>query len=129
MVLMRALRNRRERPAPCTLFAPRRRDEAHAGYALHGAHRIHPACDRPPTGAGFFHEGKAVEPDAAADRRRIAAEPAAVELEAEHAQPVAQAQQANEARIPRRLGISLGCEQLPDPPERGGVETRDDQAP
>src|SRR4051812_6414181 len=101
MVMVRALRDRRQRPPPRPLLAPGRCDEAHAGHALHRSHGVNAAGDRPPARARLLHERKAIEPDPAAKRRRIAAEAAAVELEAEHAQPVSQAEKADETRIPR----------------------------
>src|SRR6267142_3962310 len=102
VILMAALRYRRERPAPRALHAPGRRDEAHAVHALHRAHHVDAAEERPPARARLLHEREAVEPDPLLERRRVAAELAAVQLEAEHAQPVAQAQEPDEARIPRR---------------------------
>src|SRR3990170_1923936 len=102
MVLVRALRDGRELAAPRALAAPRRRDQAHARHALDGADDVHPAGHRPPARARLFHEGEAIEPEARPERRRIAAEGTAVQLEAEHAQPVAQPEQADEASVPGR---------------------------
>ena len=96
---MGALRDRRgEGAPPRPLPAPVRRHEAHALDALHRADDIDAAGDRPPARAGLLHEVEAIEPQLLPERRRIAAELAAVQLEAEHAQPVAQPEQPEEAR-------------------------------
>src|SRR5687767_2005791 len=74
MVLVRALRHRREGPAPRALLAPGGRDQAHAVHALDRAHHVDAAGDRPPARPGLLHEREAVEPEALAKRRRVAAE-------------------------------------------------------
>src|ERR1051325_6564304 len=110
-VLVRALRHPRERAAPRALDPPGGRHHAHAGHALDGADHVDPAEERPPARAGLFHEGEALEPEALAKWRCIAAELAAVDLEAEDPQPVPQAQQADHARVPRHAGPpAAGCE-------------------
>src|SRR2546421_3767647 len=94
---VRFLRDRRrEGAAARTLLAPGRRDEAHAMGALDRAHHVEAARDRPPPRARPFHETEALEPELLLERRRVAAELAAVQLEAQHVQPVAQPQQADE---------------------------------
>src|SRR5689334_25407878 len=93
VVLVAALRNGRKRAAPRPFHAPLRGDKAHAVHALHRADDVEAAEERPPARPGLVHEGEAVEPELLPERRRIAAKGAAVQLEAEHAQPVAQAQQ------------------------------------
>src|SRR2546421_9529266 len=100
VVLMTTLRNGRQRPAPRALHPPRRRDEPHAVHALHGADDIDATEQRPPARARLVHEGEALEPDFLPERRHVAAELAAVQLEAEHPQPVAQPKEPDEARIP-----------------------------
>src|SRR5204863_2409102 len=82
---------------------------------------------RPPARARLVHEGEAIEPQLLPERRRVAAEFAPVQLEAEHPQPVAQAQDADHACVPRHVGAPPPrCEQLPQAPERGGIEAGDD---
>src|SRR5829696_6634389 len=117
VVAVRPLRERRQSPAACALLAPRRCDEAHAVHPLHRAHHVNTARDRPPAVAGLFHELEAIQPQLVAKRRRIAPEHAAVQLETEHAQPVAQAQKAYELRVPRRFFLS-GRRNLREPPQR-----------
>src|SRR4051794_1873075 len=126
VVLMTTLRNGRQGPAPGALNAPGWRHEPHAMHALDGADDIDAAEERPPARAGLVHEGEALEPDLLPERRYIAAEFAAVQLEAEHPQPVAQAQQPDEARIPGTLGFVHERNQLAQPPERYRVEAGDD---
>src|SRR5678815_3595353 len=89
-----------ERAAPRPLLPPRGGNDPHAVGALHRPHDVDPASDRPPARAGLLHEGEALEPELLAERRRVAAELAAVQLEAEHAQPVAQANEADELEVP-----------------------------
>src|SRR5688572_20712612 len=96
------LRYRGECPTPGPLLAPRGRDEPHAVRALHCAHYVDAPGDRPPARPGLLHEAEALEPQPLLERRRIAAELAAVQLEAEHAQPVPQAKQADEFQVPWR---------------------------
>src|SRR5688572_20123682 len=100
VVLVAAVGDRGEGTAPRALLAPGRRDQAHAVHALHRAHHVDAAGDRPPARAGLFHEREAVQPELLLERRRVAAELAAVQLEAEHAQPFAQPQQSDELGIP-----------------------------
>src|SRR5690349_2938616 len=47
-LFVRSLRDRRQRAAPRALLPPRGGDEPHAGDALHRAHHIDAAGDRPP---------------------------------------------------------------------------------
>src|SRR5262249_35010723 len=125
MVFVRALGHRGERAAPRALHAPGRRDDPRAVHALHGADHGDTAHHRPPAGARLLHEGEAVEPELLLERRRIAAELAAVDLEAEDAQPVAQPQEADHARVPGHFApVAAWCEKLPQAPERGRVEPR-----
>src|SRR5687768_2183841 len=115
IVLVRFLRDRRQRAAPRPLLAPLGRDEAHAVGALDRPHHIEAAGNRPPARPGRLHEVEPVEPQLLLERRRVAAQLAAVQLEAEHAQPVAQPQQADELQVPRRLRLA-GAEHLAHPP-------------
>src|SRR5213594_3133283 len=83
MILVGALRHRRERPPPRALPAPGRGDDAHALYSLHRAHHIDGACEPQPARAHLLHEAESPQPLRIGERRRIAAELAAVQLEAE----------------------------------------------
>src|SRR4051812_34605359 len=125
ILLMDALRDRRQRPTPRALHAPGRRDDAHAVHPLDGADHVDAAEERPPAPAGLFHETEALEPGLLPEGRRIAAELAAVQLEAEDPQPVAQPEEPDIAGIPRR--VLARSEELPQPPERDGIESGDDQ--
>src|SRR5689334_5210794 len=114
-ILVRALGDRSERAAPRPLHAPCRRDDSHTVDALHRADHVDAAEERPPACPGLLHEAESVEPALLPERRRVAAELAAVQLEAEHAQPVPQPQKPDVARVPGRL-LARG-EELPRPPE------------
>src|SRR2546423_13570353 len=124
VILVAALRYRRQRAAPRALHAPRRRDDAHAVHALHRPHHVDAAGGRPPARPRLLHEREAFQPGLLPEWRRIAAELAAVQLEAQYAQPVAQPEQADEARIPGHAGMARS-EELPRAPERGGIEAGD----
>src|SRR5258706_12794286 len=126
VVLMTTLRNGCQRPAPGALPPPRRGDEPHAVHALHGADHIGATEQRPPARPCLVHEGEAFEPDLLLERRHIAAEGAAIQLEPQHPQPVAQAQEPNEARVPGTVRLVHERRQLAQPPERQRVEARDD---
>src|SRR6187399_175070 len=97
-----ALRDRRERPAARALLAPGRRDDTEPLDPLDRTHDVDAAENRPPARPGELHEAEAREPFAAAERRCIAAEPAAVQLESEQMQPVLEAQQPDETTVPWR---------------------------
>src|SRR6185503_13476265 len=99
-----ALRHRGQRAPAGALLAPGGRDQAHAVDALHRAHHVDPAHDRPPARARLVHEREARQPERVLEGRRIAAEAPAVELEAEQVQPILQPQQADEAFVPGRAG-------------------------
>src|SRR5262245_20431835 len=99
-----APRYRRQRPRGRAAVLPARGHQPHPADALHRAHNIHAAADRPPAVAGLLHEGEALQPARLADRRRVAAEAPAVELETEQLQPVAQAHETDEIAAPGVLG-------------------------
>src|SRR3954466_3192522 len=94
------LRDRRERLARLALVAQVRDEEAHADGALDRAHDVHAAADRPPAVARLLHELEALQPARLRERRRVAAEAAAGQLEAEQRQPVLETQQAEEPTAP-----------------------------
>src|SRR5258706_8127608 len=81
MIFLRALRHRRERPAPRPFLAPRRRDHAHGLHTLHRPDDRDATGNRPPAPARLLHQGEALEPGAIGERRRVTAEHAAVQLE------------------------------------------------
>src|SRR3954463_11717475 len=122
MLLVAAMRHRRERAAPRTLHAPGRCDEPHAVDSLDRAHHVETAQERPPARAGLVHEGEAVEPGLLLEGRRVDAELAAVQLEPEHAQPVPQSKEADEARLPGAAALLHERDELAQPPERSGIE-------
>src|SRR5688572_9870732 len=109
-----ALGNRRERPAARTLLAPGRRDHTQSLDTLDRAHYIDSAEDRPPARSRMLEEAEAREPLPAAERRHVAAKAPAVQLEPEQVQPVLQAQQPDESRVPRRAR----CAAAPLPGQR-----------
>src|SRR5438270_8842524 len=92
--------DRRERLARLALVAPVRDDQAHADGALDRAHDVDAAADRPPALARLLHELEALQPAGLRERRRVAAEAAAGQLEAEQRQPVLQPQEAEEPARP-----------------------------
>src|SRR5690349_5082272 len=89
------LRNRGKRAPARALLPPGRGDDAHAVDALHRAHDVDAAHDRPPALAGLFHELEALEPLRVGEGRRIAAETPPVQLEAEQVQPILESQEAD----------------------------------
>src|SRR5690242_7282182 len=89
------MRDRSERLFRGALAAPARRHEAHAGDALYRAHHIDAAADRPPALSRLLHEAEALEPASLGERRRVAAEVSAVQLEAEEREPVLESHQAD----------------------------------
>src|SRR5215470_13606736 len=94
------LRDRRERFLHGTLGPPVRRDQAHAGDALHRANHVYASADRPPALARLLHEAEALDPAALRERRGIAAEAPAVQLESQQRKPVLEPQQADVLAAP-----------------------------
>src|SRR5260221_9647291 len=82
------LRHRTQSFLGSALVAPSRQDQAHAHVALDRANHVAPAADRPPAVARVLHEGDALEPAALGERRGVAAEAAAGQLEAEQREPI-----------------------------------------
>src|SRR5437868_7091179 len=97
VILMASLGHRRERPAPGALAAPCRGDEPHPVHALDGPDDVSAAKQGPPARACLVHEGEALEPDLLLERRHVTAEHAAIQLEAQYPQPVAQPEEPDEA--------------------------------
>ena len=85
-------------------------------------------ADRPPAVAGLLHEREALQPARLTDRRRIAAEAPAVQLEAEQLQPVAQPQEADEVAAPGVIG-PLAPEPALEAPQAERVEAGDHDLP
>src|SRR5581483_8968675 len=77
------LRDRRERLGALALVAPVRDDQPHADGVLDRAHDVDAAEHRPPALARLLHEAEALQPARLREGRRVAAEAAAVQLEAE----------------------------------------------
>src|SRR5262245_55386605 len=86
-----------------SVLAPVRGDQAHPGDALHRAHDVYAAADLPPALPRFLHEAEAFQPPSLRERRRVAAEAPAVQLEAEQRQPVLEPQQSDESAAARIL--------------------------
>src|SRR5262247_4615308 len=82
------LRNRCECLLRDALVPPVWGDQAHSGDALHRAHYVHTAADRPPALARLLHEAEALQPPPLGKRRSVTAEAPAVQLEPEQSQPV-----------------------------------------
>src|SRR6266496_2339915 len=74
------------------LVAPFRHDQPHAHVALDRANDVDAAADRPPAVAGPLHEGEALEPPPLRERRGVAAEATAGQLEAEQREPILEPQ-------------------------------------
>src|SRR3954465_12589211 len=130
VILVAALRYRRQRPAPRALLAPWGGDDPHPMPPLPRGDDVGPAEERPPARARLVHEGEAIKPQLLPERRRVAAEFAVVQLEAEHPQPIAQAQDPDHTCVPGHVGAAPPRrEQLPQAPERGGIEARNDDLP
>src|SRR5256886_1398659 len=123
MILGGALRHGRGRPPPRALRAPGRGDDAHALSSLHGAPHIAGARDPQPARAHLLHEAESPQPLRIGERRRIAAELAAVQLEAEELEPFLEPHEPEHPAAPG--GSGLGGKPLPQAPERSGVEAGD----
>src|SRR6266540_4685470 len=109
------------------LVAPFRHDQPHAHFALDRANDIDAAADRPPAVARFFHEAEALEPPALGERRGIAAEATAGQLEAEQREPILEPQQTDEPAAPGNLP-PLPAERARRTPQRQGIESGNDNA-
>src|SRR6266581_6365528 len=82
------------------LVAPFRQDQPHAHIALDRANHINGAADRPPAVARLLHEAEALEQAPLGERRGVAAEATAGQLEAEQREPILQPQQTDEPAAP-----------------------------
>src|SRR6267142_6363132 len=78
------------------LVAPFWQNQPHAHVALDRANHIDRAADRPPTVARLLHEAEALEPPPLGERRGVAAEATACQLEAEQREPILEPQQPDE---------------------------------
>src|ERR1700674_3297637 len=104
---------------------PCRCDHAHTQYALGGAKEVHATRDRPPAIAGLFSEVEALEPRFLRERRRVAVEPAAGDLEAEQREPILEPVERDEVAGP---GHSLfAAEVTLDAEQAEGIEAGDDE--
>src|SRR5450631_330161 len=79
---------------------PGRRDHPHAQHTLGRTQEIDAAGNGPPAVARFFEEVESLEPLFLLERRHVAIEPAARDLEAEQREPVLQAIERNEIAVP-----------------------------
>src|SRR5258705_798040 len=105
------------------LVAPFRQDQAHAHVAFDRANDVNSAADRPPALARLLHEADALEPAALGERRGVAAEATAGQLEAEQREPILQAQQTDKPSPPRDLPPPPAQRAAPTP-QRQGVRSR-----
>src|ERR1700719_431351 len=91
------------------------RNHAHAQHAFGRPQEIHSAGNGPPAIARFFKEAESLEPLLLFERRHIAIEPAASDLESQQRKPVLEAIKGDEIAIPRHgllaAEITLGAKQ------------------
>src|SRR5437867_9558480 len=123
-----SLRHRSQGFLGGALVAPFRQDQAHAHVALDRANHVDRAADRPPALARLLHEPDALEPPPLGERRGIAAEAAAGQLEAEQREPVLEPQQTDEPAAPRNLP-PFPAERARRTPQRQGIESGNHDAP
>src|ERR1700694_2215012 len=101
------------------------RDHAHAEHALGRSQEIDSAGNGPPAIARLFKEAESLEPLLLFERRHIAIEPAAGDLESQQRKPVLEAIKRDEIAILRHsllaAEITLGAEQAE------GIETGDQE--
>src|ERR1041385_6898969 len=97
------LRHRSQGFLGSAFVAPFRQDQAHAHVALDRANDVDPAADRPPAVARLLHEPKALEPAALGERRGVAAEATAGQLESEQREPILEPQKTDEPAAPGNL--------------------------
>src|SRR6267143_1548062 len=109
------------------LVAPFRQDQAHAHVAFDRANDVNSAADRPPALARLLHEADALEPAALGERRGVAAEATAGQLEAEQREPILEPQQTDEPAAPGNL-LPLTAERACRTPQRQGIESGNDDA-
>src|SRR5690242_12774967 len=93
--LARAGRGRERFRAPLASL-PCRREQAHAEHLLRRAQVIDAAGDRPPAVAGSLEKREAPQPFLLRERRHVAIEAAADDVEAEQRKPVLQSIERNE---------------------------------
>src|SRR5689334_7511143 len=90
-----------ERLAPLAAL-PRGCKQPHAEHLLRRAQEVDAAGDRPPAIAGLLEERETVQPFLLRERRHVAVEAAADDVEAEQRQPVLQPIERDEVAVPRR---------------------------
>src|SRR6266542_5369614 len=106
---------------------PRRRDDAHAQHLLGCAQVVDAAGDRPPAVAGRLEKAAARQPFFLGERRHVAIESAARDLEAKQRQPILESIEGDEAAVPRgRLAMP---EVAPRAEERERIESCDQRLP
>src|SRR5712691_689729 len=121
------LRHRSQRFFGGAFVAPFRHDQAHAHIALDRSNDVDGAADRPPAVARLLHEAGALEPPSLGERRGVAAEATARQLEAEQREPILEPQQADEPPAPGNLP-PLPAERARRTPQRQGIESGNDDA-
>src|SRR2546429_9009665 len=97
------LRHRSQGFLGSAFVAPFREDQAHAHVALDRANDIDPAANRPPAVARLLHEPKALEPAALGERRGVAAQGTAGEVESKEREAMLGPQPAGGPAAPRDL--------------------------
>src|SRR5689334_16612287 len=112
-------------------------DETHPAHALHGDDDIERAEHGPPALAGAIHPVEPLQPAFGAHGRKIAAEAAGLDLEAQQPKPVAQAAVADELAFrgqeearaaTRHQEPAQPSHALAQPPEARRIEADDDEA-
>src|SRR6266480_7239436 len=116
------LRHRSQGLLGGALVAPFRQDQTHAHVALDRANDVDRAADRPPAVARLLHEADALEPPPLGERRGIASEATAGQLEAEQREPILEPQQADEPAAPGKLP-PLPAERARRTPQRQRIES------
>src|SRR6267143_3211678 len=109
------------------LVAPFGQNQPHAHVALDRAYDVDAAADRPPAVARLLHEGEALEPPTLGERRCVAAETPAGQLEAEQREPILEPQQTDEPPAPGNLP-PFPAERARRTPQRQGIESGNDDA-
>src|SRR5882762_10308535 len=107
------LRHRSQRFFGGAFVAPFRHDQAHAHIALDRSNDVDGAADRPPAVARLLHEAEALEPPPLGERRGVAAEATACQLEAEQREPILEPQQTDEPPAPGNLRARSAARSTP----------------
>src|ERR1044071_4394629 len=121
------LRHRSQGFLGSAFVAPFRQNQSHAHVALDRANDVDPAADRPPAVARLLHEPEALEPAALGERRGVAAEANAGQLESEPREPILEPPQNDDPAAPGNLS-PLPPDRARRTPQRQGIESGNDDA-